>query len=315
MILYSGLAPTHAQPLKKYGRRTGRTGADQREWLHWVEQIRAAAAPTRDDPAVLPPAILGQLPLFPVRRKLSIDVCRRILQRPLAGYREVVEHTAAFAADTGISKPMQRKLHEMLRLALAVRDADGDDLVDELVLDDIPNYGRSVRAILLRAKMLRLLPEPREPERPQQSRMSRTTRRVWAPPGDDTEVLSAVRLLVRSEDEGHLRALLILRSNETKQRRFHGSVRSLPPCRPAARRRVLPRMPMACIHPRTRGHRPVRNAAVARFAGSGAHKPASLGCGPADSAPACLRARDSPWAGEVVRAPERLEPGGRAGAA
>ncbi|WP_236063616.1 hypothetical protein [Streptomyces poriferorum] len=112
---------------------------------------------------------------------LSIDVCRRILQRPLVGYREVVEHTAAFAANTGISKPMQRKLHEMLRLALAVRDADGDDLVDELVLDDIPNYGRSVQAILLRAEMLRPLPEPREPERPRQSRTPRTTRRVWAP--------------------------------------------------------------------------------------------------------------------------------------
>ncbi|MGY1584031.1 hypothetical protein [Streptomyces sp. MN13] len=109
---------------------------------------------------------------------LSIDVCRRILQRPLAGYGESVEHTAAFAAGTGISKARQRKLHEMLRLALAVRDADGDDIVDELVLDDIPNHGRSVRAILLRAEMLRLLPEPREPERPQRSR---TTRRVRAP--------------------------------------------------------------------------------------------------------------------------------------
>ena len=76
---------------------------------------------------------------------------------------------------------MQRKLHEMLRLALAVRDADGDDLVDELVLDDIPNYGRSVRAILLRAEMLRFLPQPRVPERPQRSRTSPATRRVWAP--------------------------------------------------------------------------------------------------------------------------------------
>ncbi|MEU9149633.1 hypothetical protein AB0D59_03570 [Streptomyces sp. NPDC048417] len=181
MFLYYGLAPTHAQPLRKYGSRTGRTGTDQRERLHWVEHLRAAAAPTRDDPAVLPPTVPGQLPLFPVRRMLSIDVCRRILQRPLAGYRDVVEHTAAFAADTGIGKPMQRKLHEMLRLALAVRDADGDDLVDELVLDDIPNYGRSVRAILLRAEMLRPLPEPREPDRPQRSRTSRTTRRIWAP--------------------------------------------------------------------------------------------------------------------------------------
>ncbi|MEV5491754.1 hypothetical protein AB0L47_27865 [Streptomyces bobili] len=60
---------------------------------------------------------------------LSIDVCRRILRRPLTGYAEVVEHTAEFAAETGVGKPMERKLHEMLRLALAVRDAD--DLVDE----------------------------------------------------------------------------------------------------------------------------------------------------------------------------------------
>ncbi|SCE51072.1 hypothetical protein GA0115242_14436 [Streptomyces sp. SolWspMP-5a-2] len=64
------------------------------------------------------------MPLFPVRRIPSIDICRRILQRPLTGYAEVVEHTAAFAAETGVGKPMQRKLHEMLRLALAVRDAD-----------------------------------------------------------------------------------------------------------------------------------------------------------------------------------------------
>ncbi|MGG7569216.1 hypothetical protein [Streptomyces sirii] len=159
MLLYYGLAPTYAQPLKKYGRRT----VGGRERLHWVEHIRAAAAaPTRDDPAVLPPAVRGQLPLFPVRRMLSVDICRRILQRPLAGYADVVEHTAAFATETGISKPMQRKLHEMLRLALAVRDAD--DLVDELVLNDIPNYVRSVRAILLRAGMLRTWEEPPEPQ-------------------------------------------------------------------------------------------------------------------------------------------------------
>jgi hypothetical protein len=157
MLLYYGLAPTHAQPLKKYGRRT----VGGRERLHWVEHIRAAAAaPMRDDPAVLPPTVRGQMPLFPVRRMLSIDICRRILQRPLAGYAEVVEHTAAFAAETGFSKPMQRKLHEMLRLALAVRDADGDDLVDEMVLSDIPNYVRSVRTILLRAGMLRIWEEP-----------------------------------------------------------------------------------------------------------------------------------------------------------
>lgn len=175
MLLYYGLAPTHAQPLKKYGRRTGNVSG--RERLHWVEHIRAVAeAPSRNDPAVLPPSMPGQLPLFPVRRVLSIDVCRRILQRPLTGYAEAVEHTAAFAAETGISKAMQRKVLEMLRLALAVRDADGDDLVDELTLDDIPNYVRSVRAVLLRAGMLRVWEEPPEVPRPPRPRKPRTAR-------------------------------------------------------------------------------------------------------------------------------------------
>ncbi|WP_405808910.1 hypothetical protein OG524_02825 [Streptomyces sp. NBC_01520] len=178
MLLYYGLAPSYAQPLRKYGRRTGRVGADQRERLHWVEHLRAAAeAPTRNDPAVLPPAFPGQLPLFPVRRMLSIDICRRILQRPLTGYAELVEHTAAFAAETGVSKPMQRKLLEMLRLALAVRDADGDDHVDELMLNDIPNYTRSVREILLRAGMLRAWEEPHEPRERQKPRTTGRPRR------------------------------------------------------------------------------------------------------------------------------------------
>ncbi|MFE2101669.1 hypothetical protein [Streptomyces sp. NPDC059468] len=123
---------------------------------------------------------------------------------PLAGYREVVEHTAAFAAETGIGKPMQRKLHEMLRLALAVRDADGDNLVDELVLDDIPNYGRSVRAVLLRAEMLRPLPEPRKPDRPQRTQTSRTTRRVWPPLVMTPRSCQWWRLLVHRKEEGHL---------------------------------------------------------------------------------------------------------------
>lgn len=179
MLLYYGIAPSYAQPLKKYGRRTGRV--DRRERLHWVEHLRAAAAPTRNDPAVLPPAVPGQLPLFPVRRILSIDICRRILQRPLTGYAEVVEHTAAFAAETGVGKPMQRKLVEMLRLALAVRDADGDDLVDELVLDDIPNYTRSVRAILLRAGMLRVWEEPPEHRERRKLRTIRPPRRQVTP--------------------------------------------------------------------------------------------------------------------------------------
>ncbi|MEC3997131.1 hypothetical protein VSR01_27975 [Actinacidiphila sp. DG2A-62] len=158
-LVFYGLAPTHAQPLRKPGRRT----VGGRERLQWLEARNASRGPCRDDPAVLPAALRGQLALFPVRHRLSIQVCRRILQRPLEGYDELVVHTAAYAADTGIGRPMQRKLVEMLRLALAVRDAHGDDLVDEHVLDDIPNYTRSVRAILERAGMLRPTPPAPSP--------------------------------------------------------------------------------------------------------------------------------------------------------
>lgn len=111
MLLHYGLAPTHAQPLKKYAGRTGRV--DQRERLHWVERIRAAAAAsTRDDPAVLPPTVRGQLPLFPVRRMLSIEVCRRILQRPLAGYADAVEHTARSRPRPASAGSGTRVVHE-----------------------------------------------------------------------------------------------------------------------------------------------------------------------------------------------------------
>lgn len=166
LLVFYGSAPSHAQPLKKYGRRT----VWGRARLNWVEKHHVSSARTRDDPAVLPPAVRGQLALFPQRRELSIDVCRRILQRPLQGYDEVVEHTAEFAADPGIGRSMQRKVLEMLRLALAVRDADGDDLVDETVLADIPNFVPSVRAILLRAGMLRQ--QVTRPWRPHQRQLT-----------------------------------------------------------------------------------------------------------------------------------------------
>lgn len=251
MLLYYGLAPSYAQPLRKYGRRTGRVGADQRERLHWVEHLRAAAeAPTRNDPAVLPPAFPGQLPLFPVRRMLSIDICRRILQRPLTGYAELVEHTAAFAAETGVSKPMQRKLLEMLRLALAVRDADGDDHVDKLMLNDIPNYTRSVREILLRAGMLRAWEEPHEPRERQKPRTTGRPPAPAEPPGNPA-VLPTLRLLVLSETAPGLPDLRGVHAPEEEETRsLHRHVRALPTCRPAPCRRTLPRMPRAHGDPR-----------------------------------------------------------------
>ncbi|GAA3881729.1 hypothetical protein GCM10023084_38310 [Streptomyces lacrimifluminis] len=129
----------------------------------------------------------------------------------------------------------------MLRLALAVRDADGDELVDELVLDDIPNYGRSVRAVLLRAGMLGLLPEPREPDRPQRPRTSRTTRRLWPPRTMTPRSCQQCGCWLTAEDEGHLRALLLLRlPQEREPPGIHGSGRPLPPCRPGSEHLAAP---------------------------------------------------------------------------
>jgi site-specific recombinase XerC len=171
LILPGDRLPT-AQPLDRplRGRAPDRTRPRS-----WLDQLRIASAEPVDDPRICPPAIPGQLLLFRMRRQLTDAHARRIKDRDLAGYDRLRETAIAMAAERGLSTAWWRGTCLMLRLALAIREADGDDHIPEEALDDLPRFRNAAADVLRHAGLTRagtLLPRrgaravvPRNPQR------------------------------------------------------------------------------------------------------------------------------------------------------
>jgi hypothetical protein len=158
-LILPGAAPPRAQPIDRPLRGQPRDASRPRSWL---ERQRAAVVAPRDDPTVCPPAVRGQLALFPMRRRLTEDHARRIRDRDLADYDRLRSAAVTKASQDGLSTAWWRSVCWMLRLALAVRDADGDNQVAEEVLDDLPRAKTPTAALLREAGLLR----PRQRSRP-----------------------------------------------------------------------------------------------------------------------------------------------------
>jgi hypothetical protein len=141
----------------------------------WLGQLGIASAEPVDDPRICPPAIRGQLLLFRPRRQLTDAHARRIKDRDLAGYDRLRETAIALAAGRGLTTAWWRGTCLMLRLALAIREADGDDQIPEEALDDLPRFRNAVADVLRHAELTgagALLPRrgaravvPRSPQR------------------------------------------------------------------------------------------------------------------------------------------------------
>ncbi|MGW1071217.1 hypothetical protein [Streptomyces sp. NPDC002537] len=117
---------------------------------------------------MLPPTVTGQQALFAMKRTtLSIETVRSILARPLDGYEEAIAEAAVFGGEHGLSKAWVRKVAEMIRLALALRDAEGHDPVPEEALDELPYLWTAVGQVLARVGMLRPRAVPAPPRRKQ----------------------------------------------------------------------------------------------------------------------------------------------------
>ena len=171
LILPGDRLPT-AQPLDRplRGRAPDRTRPRS-----WPGQVRIASAGPVDDPRICPPAIPGQLLLFRMRRQLTDAHARRIKDRDLAGYDRLRETAIALAAGRGLTTAWWRGTCLMLRLALAIREADGDDQIPEEALDDLPRFRNPVADVLRHAGLTSagaLLPRrgaravvPRSPQR------------------------------------------------------------------------------------------------------------------------------------------------------
>ncbi len=147
LILPGDRLPT-AQPLDRplRGRAPDRTRPRS-----LLDQLRIASAGPVDDPRICPPTSRGQLLLFRPRRQLTDTHARRIKDRDLASYDRLRETAIALAAERGLSTAWWRGTCLMLRLALAIREADGDDHVPEEALDDLPRFRNAVADVLRHA--------------------------------------------------------------------------------------------------------------------------------------------------------------------
>jgi integrase len=137
----------------------------------WLSRLRAAASEPADDPRVCPPTTRGQLLLFQPRRQLTNAQAWSIQDRDLPDFEPLREIVISHAADHGLSTQWWRVVCLMIRLALAIREADGDDLVREESLDDLPSF-RDITARFLRGQGLlrpRRGSRPLVPHKPQRS--------------------------------------------------------------------------------------------------------------------------------------------------
>jgi hypothetical protein len=83
------------------------------------------------------------------------QTAQRILHRPVAGLDDALKASAEFAAEHGLGPAWQHVVGLWLRVALALRDADGHDVLPQETLDDLPRIGQAVSRILQRANLLR----------------------------------------------------------------------------------------------------------------------------------------------------------------
>ncbi|WNZ06182.1 hypothetical protein [Streptomyces sp. 11x1] len=126
------------------------------EW--WTKLRRQRAAPA--GPPVLETQMRGQVPLFTVPRALSDATVSAIVGRPVVGWEEARQVIEAMAAEHGLTAGWRSKVAEMVRLALAVREAEGAERLPEAMLRDLPTNGDAVRLILLRVGLLDEAPKP-----------------------------------------------------------------------------------------------------------------------------------------------------------
>jgi hypothetical protein len=99
-----------------------------------------------------------------MRRQLTDAHARRIKDRDLAGYDRLRAAAIAVAAERGLTTAWWRGTCLMLRLALAVREADGGGLIAREELDDLPKFRNAAADVLRHAGLTRagtLPPRPR----------------------------------------------------------------------------------------------------------------------------------------------------------
>lgn len=117
-----------------------------------------------DDPRMLPAAVRGQLALFPVRRRLERADFHRFTARSWPEEDVLTQLARESAAARGLSPTWPGMVMRLVRLALALRDANGEVLVAEEVLDQVNlPLKEAAGEMLARAGLLQARTGPRPP--------------------------------------------------------------------------------------------------------------------------------------------------------
>ncbi|WP_405192802.1 hypothetical protein [Streptomyces anulatus] len=141
--------------------RAGGTGPRTSEV--WNLRLRQQRAGTEQRPAVLEPGAWGQIPLFTIPRTLTADTARAVAGRPVPEWEKAQAVLEEIAAEQGLSRGTRYRKAALLRLALAVRAAEGTWLLPEVLLRDLPAGRITIRLVLQRAGLLASEPEPLRP--------------------------------------------------------------------------------------------------------------------------------------------------------
>lgn len=143
-----------ARPLSRAG------GPGPRTSEVWSLRLKQQRAGTGRQPAVLEPGVWGQIPLFTIPRTLTSDTVRAVADRPVPGWDPAQVVLDEIAAERGMSRGNHYKKAALLRLALAIRAAEGTCLMPEILLRDLPDCRNTIRFVLQRAGLLASAPEP-----------------------------------------------------------------------------------------------------------------------------------------------------------
>ena len=147
-LILPGLRLPHRMPFGSYRARSDRR-------FHPPPWARAQIpAEVLDDPRFCPPVMARQLPLFGPCRMLVVADARKIRDRVLADWDQAEPMLSAYTAEHEYGQAWQQTMSAVLRIALAVREADGKLLVDDAVLDVLPRFSRHAAEILRRANLL-----------------------------------------------------------------------------------------------------------------------------------------------------------------
>ncbi len=135
-------------------------GAGPRTSAVWTLRLKQQRAGAELRPAVLEPGVWGQIPLFTIPRTLTDDTVRAVAGRPVPGWEKAQAVLEEIAAERGLSRGTRYRKAALLRLALAVRAAEGTCLLPEVLLRDLPAGRNTIRLVLQRAGLLDPAPEP-----------------------------------------------------------------------------------------------------------------------------------------------------------